>query len=169
MTPTDIAALFDHLYFVRDRILAAADAPGVTFIDPSPPTERDLRATLVHELDVEWSWRVRLASTDRTRFSENDEELRPSDFADVESIRSHWATDEADTRAWLAGLGAADLEGPCRAETNGRGHPFWYHLQHLYSHGIQQFADAATLLSATGNSPGELDFLEWVESREARP
>ena len=29
MRPSDIAELFDHLYWMRDRILAAADAPGV--------------------------------------------------------------------------------------------------------------------------------------------
>jgi hypothetical protein len=166
MTPIEIAALFDHLYFVRDRILTAADDPGVALVDPSPPTQRDLRATLVHELDVEWSWRVRLASADRTQFSETDEELQPVDFPSVAAIRSHWATDEADMRSWLATLGPAELDGPCRTETKGPGHPFWYHLQHLYSHALQQFADAATLLSATGNSPGELDFLEWAESTE---
>jgi len=166
MTPTDLAALFSHLYFVRDRVLAAADAPGVVLVDPSPPTERDLRATLVHELDVEWSWRVRLASNDRTRFSESDEELDPADFDDIDAIRAHWAADEEEMRDWLTTLGPSDMDGPCLTETTGAGHPFWYHLQHVYSHALQQFADAATLLSATGNSPGELDFLEWAESRE---
>jgi len=69
-------------------------------------------------------------------------------------------------RDWLTTLGPSDMDGPCLTETTGAGHPFWYHLQHVYSHALQQFADAATLLSATGNSPGELDFLEWAESRE---
>ena len=36
---------------------------------------------------------------------------------------------------------------------------------HLYSHGLQQLADAATILSAVERSPGELDFLEFVEKR----
>jgi hypothetical protein len=167
MRPTDIAALFDHVYWMRDRILAAADDSSVKLVDASPPTLRDLRSTLVHELDVEWSWRVRLASADRTRFSETDEELEPADFPTIDALRSHWQTDETDMRAWLATLDEAELEGPCRVEAEGDGHPLWYHLQHLYSHALQQFADAATLLSAAGHSPGELDFLEWVESSEA--
>lgn len=164
MGPTDLAALFDHLYWVRDRILAAADDPAAPFVDPSPPTLRDLRATLVHELDVEWSWRVRLAGADRTAFSTEDEELVATDFPDVRAIRERWATDEAEMRAWLARLTEADLEGPCRTEASGPGHPFWFHLQHLYSHAIQQFADAAVVLTAAGRSPGELDFLDFVES-----
>jgi uncharacterized damage-inducible protein DinB len=149
---------------VRDRILAAADDPAAPFIDPAPPTLRDLRTTLVHELDVEWSWRVRLAAVDRTAFAPDDEELVAADFGDVAAIRHRWATDEAEMRAWLATLDAAALEGPCRTESSGAGHPFWFHLQHLYSHAIQQFADCAVLLTAAGRSPGELDFLDFVES-----
>jgi uncharacterized damage-inducible protein DinB len=164
MRPSDIAALFDHLYWVRDRILATADDAAAPFVDPAAPTLRDLRTTLVHELDVEWSWRVRLASPDRTAFSLDDEELVATDFADVDAIRARWATDEADMRAWLATLDEAALEGPCRTESTGAGHPFWFHLQHVYSHAIQQFADAAVLLTAAGRSPGELDFLDFVQS-----
>ena len=65
-------------------------------------------------------------------------------------------------RRWFATLDEAELNGPCRAERSGS-HPLWFHLQHLYSHAIQQFADAATLLTAARHSPGELDFLEYVE------
>ncbi len=169
MHPTDIAALFDHLYWVRDRILAAADDPSAPFADPSPPTLRDLRTTLVHELDVEWSWRVRLAGDDRTAFSPDDEELVATDFPDLASIRSRWAIDEAEMRAWLATLDETALEGPCRTEAAaGSGHPFWFHLQHIYSHAIQQFADGAVLMTAAGRSPGELDFLDFVESTNRR-
>ena len=168
MGPADIAALFDHLYWVRDRILAAADDPAVPFVDPAPPTIRDLRTTLVHELDVEWSWRVRLAGADRTVFSPDDEELVATDFADVAAVRARWAADEAEMRTWLAGLTDADLAGPCRTEPSGPGHPFWFHLQHLYSHGIQQLADGEAQHSAAGRSPGELDFLDFVESTGRR-
>ena len=168
MTPSEIEALFDHVYWIRDRILAAAADPSVPLVDLSPPTRRDLRATLVHELDVEWSWRVRLAGPDRTAFAADDEELVAADFPDVASIRARWAIDEPDMRAWLGSLAAADLDGPCRTEATGEGHPFWFHLQHLYSHAIQQFADAATILTAAGRSPGELDFLDFVESTDRR-
>jgi uncharacterized damage-inducible protein DinB len=168
MSPIDIAALFDHLYWVRERILAAADDPAVPLVDPAAPTLRDLRATLVHELDVEWSWRVRLGGIDRTAFSADDEELVATDFPDLAAIRTRWATDEAEMRAWLATLDGAVLDGPCRTESAGDGHPFWFHLQHIYSHAIQQFTDAAVLLTAAGRSPGELDFLDFVESTDRR-
>ncbi len=34
---------------------------------------------------------------------------------------------------------------------------------HIYSHGLLQLADAATLLTLAGQSPGELDFLDFVD------
>ena len=165
MRPTDIAQLFDHLYWMRDRVLVAADVPGVPLTADAHATIRDLRATLVHELDVEWSWRVRLASADPTGFSPDDEELEPDRFGTLVDIRTRWAEDEREMRAWLATLDEAALEAPCRAERDA-GHPFWVHLQHLYTHAIQQFSDCAVSLTLAGRSPGELDFLDFVRERD---
>ena len=41
-------------------------------------------------------------------------------------------------------------------------------VQHLVSHGAQQAADAATLLSAAGSSPGDLGFLEYMGEGHGR-
>jgi len=165
MRPDDIAQLFDHLYWIRDRILAAADAPGVPLAAEAHATLRDLRSTLVHELDVEWSWRERLRSPDPTHFPAGDEDLDPYDFHSLEAIRERWTQDERDMRAWLATLDDEALNAPCRAERDAA-HPFWNHLQHLYSHGLQQFSDCAVSLTLAGRSPGELDFLDYVLDRE---
>ena len=166
MTPADFAVIVDHLYWMRDRILESAEAPGVRLVDPAPPTTRDLRATLVHELDVEWSWRGRLRGPNPTIFLPDDVELDPVDFSSISAIRERWSADEGEMRAWIAGLGETALNGPCRAEMSGS-HPLWFHLQHLYTHAIQQFSDAATLLSAMGHSPGGIEFLDFLESGAA--
>jgi uncharacterized damage-inducible protein DinB len=163
VNPVDVDLLFGHLYFVRDRVLRVAAEPGVPLTDPSPPTIRDLRQTLVHELDVEWSWRVRLAGPDPALFSTEEEELDPADFPDIASIADRWQTDEAEMRAWLAALDEAALNGPCHAEKSGS-HPLWFHLQHIYTHALQQFSDVAVLLTRAGHSPGEIDFLDFVET-----
>lgn len=165
MNNADVQVLFDHLYWVRNRILDAADAPSVPFVDPTPPTVRDLRATLVHELDVEWSWRERMRAGDRTAFPPDDVELVPDDFPALQSVRARWLRDEAEMRDWIAGISDADLEGPCRVESLGS-HPFWFHLQHVYAHGVQQFSDAAVILTGAGRSPGELDFLDFLRQRD---
>jgi uncharacterized damage-inducible protein DinB len=164
MLRSEVSLLFDHVYWMRDRILDAADEPGVPLMDRAPITIRDLRATLVHELDVEWSWRERLRGEDPTSFSPDDEDLVADDYPTVESIREHWQRDEAEMRAWLNSLTDDLLNGPCRAEKKVS-HPLWFHLQHLYTHSIQQFSDAATVLTRYGRSPGELDFLQFVGQR----
>jgi uncharacterized damage-inducible protein DinB len=165
MRPDDIAQLFDHLYWMRDRVLAAADAPGVPLAAEAHVTIRDLRATLVHELDVEWSWRERLQSPDPTRFSTSAEDLDAGDFHSLEAVRSRWLEDEREMRAWLRTLDEESLNAPCRAERTAA-HPFWFHLQHLYSHAMQQFSDCAVSLTLAGRSPGELDFLDFAVERE---
>jgi uncharacterized damage-inducible protein DinB len=166
MRADDMSVLFEHLYFVRDRIMEAARNAPSALVDPAPPTIRDLRTTLVHELDVEWSWRERLDGPDPTTFDEAIDELTVLDLPDLAAISDRWRSDEAEMRAWIARLGDDGLAGPCGAENPSR-HPLWYHLMHLYTHGIQQFSDAAVLLTAAGQSPGELDFLDFVERREA--
>lgn len=166
MQPDDIRTLFDHLYWIRDRVLDAADAEGVPLTADAHVTIRDLRATLVHELDVEWSWRERLAGPTPTSFAGLEEDLDPMEFASVDAIRDRWAEDEGAMRTWLATLDGPALEGPCNAETPPR-HPLWFHLQHLYTHALQQFSDAAVTLTLVGRSPGGIDFLEFVEAREA--
>jgi len=166
MQQTDIVLLFDHLYWVRDKILVAADQPSLDWPGEAPAGLRGLRATLVHELDVEWSWRRRLLADDRTDFPADDVELVPEDFEDVADVRARWLEDELEMRAWLGRLTDADLAGPCGVERRGPGHPLWFHLMHVYSHGMQQLSDAAWLLSSQdGGSPGEIDFLEFVAAR----
>ena len=164
MQPSEIALIFDHLYWVRDRILDAAGEPGVTWPGTAPKGLLGLRATLVHELDVEWSWRRRLTSANPTEFPAEDIELVPDDFPTVESIRERWSGDELEMRSWLAGLSAAALDGACGAE-HTRSHPLWWHLQHVYSHSLQQLSNAAWMLTADGHSPGGLDLLEFIGSR----
>jgi uncharacterized damage-inducible protein DinB len=163
----DIHALWDHLYWVRDRVLdaAASIGPGA-FVSTDTPTVRDLRSTLVHELDVQWSWRERLRGED-PQFWDTAAELKPEDYPNVEALRDHWRRDESAMRAWLGGLRDDDLAA---AQTGDglHGLPLWIFLVHLTTHGIQQFADAATILTAQGASPGGIEFLDFVEARGAR-
>ena len=168
MRVTEVITLFEHLYWARDRVLgavAALDARAFTSTDTV--TNRDLRATLVHELDVQWSWRERLKGADWEEWGE-DAELTGSDFPTLASVTEHWQRDEAAMREWLTGLTDADLDRPpVRAED---GQPLWHYAIHLYAHGLQQFSEAAVLLTRAGNSPGDIGFLEFVREsgREER-
>ena len=112
---------------------------------------------------MEWSWRRRLAQADRRAFPADDVELVATDFATLDDLRARWEGDEDELRAWLDGLSDADLAAPCGVE-EGAGHPFWFHLQHIYAHGVLQLGEAAVILTAAGCSPGDLDFLDFVRA-----
>jgi uncharacterized damage-inducible protein DinB len=159
MERTDIDSLFDYMYWANDRILDAAEllTPD-EFIAPSVVTTRDLRSTLVHELDVEWSWRLNLHG----RLSEDVEELRPDAYPDVASLRAHWRRDEAEMRGWVASLTDDDLASDVASDLTKDRWPLWQYLVHIVVHATQQQADAATLLTLAGRSPGELGYLEFL-------
>jgi uncharacterized damage-inducible protein DinB len=168
MRKADIGTLVDYMYWVNHRLLeAAAGLTAEKFREPTTVATRDLRATLVHELDVEWSWRLNLLQTPIEEIG-SEQELRPEDYPDVPTLRDHWARDEIEMRAWIDGLSDEDLEQEVASAFTRDRRPLWQYLLHIVTHAAQQQADAATLLSLAGSSPGEIDFLQYVESRSQR-
>jgi len=164
MRAGEATELFDYLYWIRDTVLAAAaklPEPGFTAADDGA-TNRDLRATLVHELDVQWSWRERLKGADWDDWGP-DADLKADDYPTLDALTEHWRRDEAEMRAWLASLFDGDLDAsPVRDEDTL---PLRQFVMHLVSHGIQQFSEAAVLLTRAGHSPGDIGYLEFVGAR----
>ena len=166
MRVTDATDLFEHLYWTRDRILqAAAHLDASAFTASDTVTNRDLRATLVHELDVQWSWRERLKGADWEEWGE-DAELRGDDYPTVDAVAEHWRRDEAVMREWLSSLTDADLDTPPVRDEDRQ--PLWHYVMHLYSHGLQQFSETAVLLTLAEHSPGDIGFLEFVHATGRR-
>jgi uncharacterized damage-inducible protein DinB len=163
MQTTDIGALFDYLYWRRDRVLAGADALGAeAFAATAGAASRDLRGTLVHELDVERSWRLRLAGAPEADW---DQTLQDRDYPAVGGLREHWDRDETDMRAWIAGLSDADLAAPVTLNRLD-GFALEAYLVHVVTHALQSFGEAGVLLAAVGHSVGDVDFLDFYDERE---
>lgn len=94
--------LFDYSYWATRQLLAkAAEASGDTFRASADITYRGLRATLVHALDVERSWRLRLQGEPAEVY---DAQLQPETFVDIGSLAEAWADDEMQMREWLGTL-----------------------------------------------------------------
>jgi uncharacterized damage-inducible protein DinB len=133
--------MVEHLWWTNRRLLDAAQRlPDSAWTADQHLTQRGLRATLVHELDVEWSWRLAL-------------EGRP---------------ESAALRTWLESLSDEDLAAEAHPGLSSRPLPLWMFVEHLISHGAQQAADAATILSAAGASPGDIGFLEYMGETHGR-
>lgn len=166
MRTTDAMTLFDYLYWARDAVLrAAAELSPAEFTVTDTVTTRNLRATLVHELDVQWSWRERLRGQHWADWGP-DAELAAEDYATVGAVTEHWTRDEIEMRAWLASLTDGDLDASPPLDEDP--HPLWFYVMHLVSHGIQQLSEAAVLLTNAGHSPGDIGFLEFVEASQER-
>ena len=161
MRRTDIDGLFGYLYWLRDRALdEASRLPSDAFLSPATVAYRDLRSTLVHELDVERSWRRRLRGEPREAWSAD---LPPDDYADPAAILADWRRDEAEARGWLAGLTDDELAAPVTA--NGlEGFALSTYLVHVVMHGVESFAAAAILLHRAGPSVGDVGFLDYVDT-----
>lgn len=159
MQTGDIAVLIDYNYWANAQVLAAAArlAPDAFAAQPTPPT-RTVREALVHQLDVEWSWRLRWQGQGEV------EALSAEEFATVEQLAVRWRADEQSMRSFVATLGDADL-AQSAAFGGGKPLPLWVYIVHVINHGTQQRADAAVLLTLAGCSPGDLDLGDFAQTQ----
>jgi uncharacterized damage-inducible protein DinB len=163
MRRADVATFVAYMYWVNHRLLDAAEELTPDQLSaPTDVTTRDLRATLVHELDVEWSWRLNL----QNRLDEDEADLRPENYPDIAAIREHWRRDEAEMRAWIDALTDEQLDAEVRSGLTRDARPLWQYVMHIVFHAAQQQADAATLLTLAGHSPGELGFGEYLREKD---
>ncbi len=163
MRRPDILSLFGFNYWANRHLLEVASKLGpAVWTAPSDITTRDLRATLVHTLDVEWSWRLRLQKRPKDEWGP-DVELKPADYPDVATLAKHWERDEHEMRVWLASLEDEALAADW-SDGGKDSFPLWYFLVHLITHSQQQRSDAALLLTRAGHSPGNIEFLDYADT-----
>jgi uncharacterized damage-inducible protein DinB len=161
MRSVDIEALFDFTYWADRQVLDAAGAiPAEEFAGPVSITYRDLRATLVHILDVEMSWRRRLRGEPKEIW---DAALSVDDYPTVATLAEHWSRDESEMRAWIGSLTDDDLTAIQDLGNTDR-FPLWYYLVHIVTHSEQQRRDAQLILRQFGHEPPDLEFLYYADS-----
>ncbi len=157
----DLRTLYDYSGWMNDRILdAASRVTPEQFSAPTDLTPRNLQDNLVHILDVEWSWRERARGAPREVWIA---EITAIDLPDVASIRARWKEESRIMRDYLDGLTDDDLDAPFALDRSSV--KLGDILLHAINHGILARVEAAVLLTHYGQSPGDLDFLDYADPR----
>jgi uncharacterized damage-inducible protein DinB len=165
MNRRDFIGLFDYNQWANEQLLAAAEAlTEAAFRGASDISYRGVRATLVHTLDVEQSWRRRIRGESPARW---DVDLPEDDFPTVEALRDAWRASAAETRAWLERLDDSSFELDVDLGPKDR-YPLATYLLHILTHSAQQRRDVALLLERAGHPPPEIEFLYYADAVSGR-
>lgn len=159
MDAAGLRELYDHHTWAMERLLARArEVSPDAAAEVTRPEALSLRDTLAHIVSAERNWLTRFQR--RERYGS----FRPDSVA---GVASGWMALQAEFRAFLAGLEDADLGRPIVRDTHDRDRgTLGAGITHVIMHGAQHTAEAAELLTRLGHSPGQLDYMEFLDLRE---
>ncbi|MFN8593149.1 MAG: DinB family protein [Thermomicrobiales bacterium] len=160
-----IRSLYDYNTWANTRVLdAASRLTPEQFLEPLAGAG-SLRDILAHTGGAEWIWFQRCLGHSPRSF------WNPDDFPDVATLRQRWDETMAISSDFIAGLHEADLDRIV-AYTNAReedwAYPLWEALLHQANHATQHRSEAAILLTRCGQSPGDLDYLIYLDGLRGR-
>jgi uncharacterized damage-inducible protein DinB len=158
-----IRTLYDYSAWANRRILDTA----------SPLTSEQLSArgnasygsihnTLVHTMSAQWIWLARWKGSSPRGM------LDPNTYSGLGAVRAHWDEIETDTQAFTAALTESDLSRTITYKnTRGQGRTYvlWQMMVHQANHATQHRSEIAALLTGFGHSPGDLDFIVYLDGQ----
>lgn len=111
---------------------------------------------LFHVLRTDRGWRLGLES------GRQQAGIRREDFPGLAELQTEFENEQRAWEALLAQYMEQDIQDNVtlsRLDGKTYSAPRWRILQHLVLHGMQHHTEIAQLLTAKGQSPGDLDFL----------
>jgi uncharacterized damage-inducible protein DinB len=161
---SDVLTLYEYNYWANARILeSAARVSEAQYFAPADASFGSLHKTLVHILGAEWMWRMRCQQGVSPPGL-----LSEKDVPAFGTLRARWQEEERAMRTFLAGLRDEDMIRLVRY-TNTRGKSYestlWHILAHIVNHGTQFRSEAGMLLTAYGQSPGDVDLIFFLRER----
>jgi len=161
---TTVQTLYRYNPWANERLLDTAAPLTPAQLLAAPGTgAASVRDTLVHTMSAHWLWLERWQGRSPRTV------IEAAEFDTVTAIRARWADIERDTRAFVAGLDDARLAAAVEYR-NTRGerwaYPLWQQMIHQVNHATQHRSEAALMLTGLGHSPGDLDFLYYLDLRE---
>lgn len=161
MNKQDILTLYKYNQWANAKILnAAANITLEQYLAPASFPHGGLQGTLVHTVFAEWLWRQRWEGTSPViRF-------KPEEFPTLESLCARWAEEEKQLMEFVDRLTDERLNSVLHY-TNISGKPLtkilWQAMAHVVNHGTQHRTEAAAMLTELGHSPGDIDFIYFLD------
>lgn len=178
MNTDEIKLFYEYNFWANKRILTAcARVSQEQYVVDT--RYGNLRATVVHTLSSEISWRTAFqeyfVALDAFKAGAQAEkpalwniaDLTETDLPTLDAVTERWRVEEQEMRAYLGNLLDRDLNGLVRYTIPGgfaRERPLWHCLLHLVNHGTQHRSEAAALLTSYDQSPGDLDFTVFLNA-----
>jgi uncharacterized damage-inducible protein DinB len=156
-TVAQFQTLFAYHWHTTGRLLdCAARLDEAVYLAHPGYGHGSIHDLLFHLLRADQNWRHALATGTRPT------PPRPEDYPTLESLRAAFERERSAWQVLLAEYSAARIEGEANfinrsGET--RTLSVWRVLQHVLFHGMQHHAEIAALLTAKGQSPGDIDFI----------
>jgi len=149
--------LFAYTWHIRSQLMACAlQLSQEDYLEDPGYGRGSLHSLFFHMLRAEINWR---------RAMETGSQQPPPQAEDFPTLQSLQVRSEEEQQAWqrlLETLSVEEIEGNLNF-TNRRGEQIsrsrWRILQHVLMHGMQHHAEAAQLLTAKEQSPGDIDFI----------
>lgn len=149
--------LFAYHWHTTTKLLALAETLGDAAYHENPGYGHGSRHDLFfHLLRTDSSWLAALETGKQVAG------VKPEEFSDLASLRAGFAETRRAWQTYLDALTAEQIQNDIDL-LNWRGDkftlPLWRILQHLAFHRMQHHTEIAALLTAKGQSPGDIDFL----------
>jgi uncharacterized damage-inducible protein DinB len=156
-TQTQFQTLFTYHWYVTWRLLECAGRLSeADYLENTGYGHGSVHTLLLHVLRTDRGWRMALET------GHQSPPLYDEEPTDLSGLQSAFADEQAAWQALLQRWSAAEIEGNVKLAT-ARGQtatlPLWRVLQHLVLHGMQHHTEVAQLLTAKGESPGDIDFI----------
>jgi uncharacterized damage-inducible protein DinB len=142
--------LLDTADFARE------EHPDASFHEIIPP--------LAHVVAAQITWLERWTTGGNQRSTQSITDSMPT----LQEVRAEATKSFAALRDYFETLSDDAIEQSLTMrDSSGKtfGLPLWKMLAHVDNHGTQHRSEAALALTAMGHSPGDLDYLDFVELR----
>lgn len=158
MHKLDIVTLVSYTFWADMRVLKACEKVSseefVRIASPDPGWH-SLRGTLVHALDTAYGWRAALQELEDTGV------INESLFRNVSSLKERW---QEERKAWLeyvTKLTDDELNANWWSQGESK-RTRWQTIMHVVNDLTHHRSEAAVMLTGYGQSPGELDFDQYI-------